>query len=86
MYSVELSQDAAKFLDKLNADISNRIKEKLKTLADNPVPSNSKFITRENNEKIFRLRIGDYRALYTFKESEKIVLVSKIDKRPRVYG
>jgi mRNA interferase RelE/StbE len=86
LYSVELSQNAAKFLDKLDASISNRIKEKLKTLAHNPVPSDSKFITRDNNDKIFRIRIGDYRALYKLKESEKIVLISKIDKRPRVYG
>ena len=86
MYSVELSQNAAKFLEKLDINISNRIKEKLKTLAANPVPSDSKFITRENNDKVFRIRMGDYRALYKLKEPEKIVLISKIDKRPRVYG
>ena len=86
MYSAELSQNAAKFLSKLDANISSRIKEKLKTLAQNPVPSDSKFITRENNDKIFRLRIGDYRALYKIKEAGRIVLISKVDKRPRVYG
>ena len=29
--------------------------------------------------------MGGYRALYKVKEAEKIVLIAKIDKRPRVY-
>ncbi len=85
MYSVELSQKAQKFLEKLDKHISQRIEERLRNLGPNPVPSDSKFIKREDNDKIFRYRIGDYRALYKIKDAEKIVLVAKIDKRPRVY-
>ena len=86
MYSVELSQKANKFLDKLDIYVSKRIKDKLRTLSENPVPSDSKFIARELNDKVFRIRIGDYRALYKLKEHEKLILVAKIDKRPRVYS
>ena len=50
-----------------------------------PVPSDAKFIGREEGDKIFRYRIGDYRALYKIKEQEKVILITKIDKRPRVY-
>lgn len=57
----------------------------MKKLAENPVPSDAKFMGREEGEKIFRYRIGNYRALYKIKEQEKIVLITKIDKRPRVY-
>jgi len=85
LYNVELSQRAQKFLDKLDNFIQERIIEKLKTLKETPVPSDAKFIGREDNDKIFRYRIGDYRTLYKLKDSEKIVLVTKIDKRPRVY-
>ena len=85
MYFVDLSQRAQKFLDKLNVSTSERIKERLKKLANEPVPSDAKFITRESGDKVFRYRIGDYRALYKVKETEKIVLVTKIDKRPRIY-
>ncbi len=63
-----------------------RIENRLKRLADNPVPSDAKFIERDNKgDKIFRYRIGHYRALYKIKESEKVVLVTKIDKRSRAY-
>ena len=86
MYVVHTSQKADQFLKKLDQHIKNRIEERLKKLGDNPVPSDAKFIGRdEQNEKIFRYRIGDFRALYKIKDVEKIVLVAKIDKRPRVY-
>ena len=86
MYSVELSQKADKFLEKLDKHIRKRIKEKLKKLGEEPVPSDSKFIYRDGDDKVFRYRIGDYRALYKVKDKEKIVLIAKIDKRPRVYN
>jgi mRNA-degrading endonuclease RelE of RelBE toxin-antitoxin system len=57
----------------------------LKNLENNPVPSDSKFIGRDHNERIFRYRIGKFRALYKIKETQKIILVTKIDKRERVY-
>ena len=85
MYSVDLSQRSQKFLEKLDKHIRERIEERLKRLNENPVPPDAKFITRENGDKIFRYRIGDYRALYKVKENEKVVLVAKIDKRPRIY-
>ena len=72
-------------MNKLDNHINERIKNRLKKLADDPIPSDSKFIGRENNEMIFRYRIGDYRTLYKVKHAEKIVLITKIDKRPRVY-
>ncbi len=85
MYSIELSQHAQKFLDKLDNHIRMRIEERLKRLGENPVPSDAKFICRADGDKVFRYRIGDYRALYKVRETERIVLIAKIDKRPRVY-
>ena len=85
MYSVELSQKASKFLDNLDKHLSERIKERLKILSHDPVPSDSKFIGRHEGDKIFRFRIGNYRALYKLKERENVVLITKIDKRDRVY-
>ena len=81
-----MSQRADKFLQKLDNLIRERIIDRLKRLAEIPIPSDAKFIERdEYGDKIFRYRIGDYRALYKIKETEKIVLITKIDKRPRVF-
>ncbi|MFP4524605.1 MAG: type II toxin-antitoxin system RelE family toxin [Candidatus Woesearchaeota archaeon] len=85
VHEVHLSQRTQKFLEKLDEHIRIRIKSALKKLKDNPIPSDAKFITREGDDKVFRYRIGDYRALYNVKERDEILLVTKIDKRPRVY-
>ncbi len=85
MYFVELSVRAQDFLEKLDKDAKERIEKRLKNLENNPVPSDSKFIGRENNEMIFRYRIGKFRVLYKVKEKDKIILVTKIDKRDRIY-
>ena len=86
MHYVELSQKAQKFLGKLDKTIRERIEERLRKLGPEPIPSDAKFIYRDNEDKVFRYRIGDYRALYKVKDKEKIVLIAKIDKRPRVYN
>ena len=85
MYSVELSQKANNFLDSLGNHLRKRIEERLKILSDNAVPHDAKFIGRHEGNRIFRLRIGNYRALYKVKEKENVVLVTKIDKRNRAY-
>jgi mRNA interferase RelE/StbE len=85
VYSVELSQLSQKFLEKLDNHLRARIEDRLKKLCENPIPTDAKFIYRRKGDKVFRCRIGDYRALYKIKDREKIVLVAKIDKRPRVY-
>lgn len=85
MHFVELSVRAQEFLNKLNDDIKERIEKRLKNLENNPVPSDSKFICRDSGEMVFRYRIGNFRALYKVKETQKIVLVTKIEKRDKVY-
>lgn len=86
MYQVHTSQKAEQFLKKLDQHIRKRIEERLKKLGANPIPSDAKFIGRdEENEKIFRYRVGDFRVLYKVKDTQKVVLVAKVDKRPRIY-
>lgn len=85
MFSVDFSDKAKRFLKKLDKHLASRIVDRLENLKENPVPSDAVFIGREGGDKVFRYRIGDYRALYKLKDAEKIVLITKIDKRPRVY-
>lgn len=86
MYEVHLSEHADKFISKLETQTAQRITQRLKRLSETPIPTDSKFICREEGEKIFRYRIGDYRALYKVKDDTKIVLIITIDKRPRIYN
>jgi mRNA-degrading endonuclease RelE of RelBE toxin-antitoxin system len=85
MLSIEFSNQSKKFLKNLDNHEAQRVIDRLELLKKNPVPSDAKFIGRENGEKLFRYRIGNCRALYKIKEIENIILITKIDKRPRVY-
>lgn len=85
MYSVELTQRAKRFLRKLDIQTKTRIEQALKRLEQQPVPKDAKFLGRQSGEKVFRFRIGVFRALYTINESSKVLLVHKIEKRSRVY-
>ncbi len=85
MFEIKFSKQAEKFLSKCEQELFDRIKKRLDTLKINPVPSDAKFIGRENNDKVFRIRIGKHRVLYKIKESEHLIVITKIDKRERVY-
>ena len=85
--SFEIFYDAQPLdvLKKLDKHLAKRIVDKLDSilLPDNPVPHSAKAIVGEHG--VFRLRIGDYRALYRMDYKMKKIIVFKIDKIDRVY-
>ena len=85
MYSVELTSKLQRFLDKLDAVTKTRIEKGLTRLEKQAVFNDAKSIGRVSGEKVFRCRIGIFRALYTINELARVVLIHKIDKRSRVY-
>ena len=72
-------------LKKLDKYLAKRIADKLDALLlpDNPVPHSAKAIVGEHG--VFRVRIGDYRALYRVDYRMEKIVVFKIDKRNVVY-
>jgi len=84
MYNLDFSNQAKNFLKKLDKQDLDRFLNRLENLQNNPIPSDAKFIGRDNGEMVFRYRIGKFRALYKVKEVQKILLVTKIDKRDKV--
>jgi len=86
MFQIKFSKQAEKFLSKCEQELFDRIKKKLEILKENPVLSDAKFIGRNNQgDKVFRIRVGKIRILYEIKETERLIIISKIDKRERVY-
>ncbi|HLC57638.1 MAG TPA: type II toxin-antitoxin system RelE/ParE family toxin [Candidatus Nanoarchaeia archaeon] len=76
MYALEYSDKAKRFLKRLDRHILERIFKRIERLQNDPVPADAKFMGREEGEKVFRYRIGDYRALYKVKEQEKVILIT----------
>lgn len=83
-FLVEYDKQSQQFLKKLDKYHVQRIMDKLDELfQDTSVPHTAKAIVGEH--AVFRVRVGDWRALYRVNYSEGKVIVFKIDKRENVY-
>jgi mRNA interferase RelE/StbE len=79
MYQVFLHKKAQKNLEKFSD--RERIRTQLRTLEH--FPDSGDLIRIEDG--IYRMRIGEYRALFKVYEDQKIIVVINIDVRGRIY-
>ncbi len=86
-FRILLSQTAVSQLSLLNSKQKKRVKDALLKLEDNPFRRRSgvdiKKLVTQDDPPLFRLRIGDYRAIYFVIESE--VKVTEIIHRSKGY-
>lgn len=85
-FSILLGPQPDKFVKKLDNQTKERIKGKLLKLQEDPFPSEVERVEGYKDEKIFRVRLGDYKILYFVRYESNQIYVAKIDKRSRVYG
>ncbi|MAG02344.1 addiction module toxin RelE [Candidatus Pacearchaeota archaeon] len=81
-YDAKYSNQASKFLRKLNKDTTKRILDKVNELKENPYPSVSSKVKGTDYDKV---RVGRFRIIYDVDNESKILGIVKIDKRSRVY-
>jgi len=91
MYKVVITKKAQKNLDKLPLQVLKAVKGKFKVLAEDPFAmpnvkklTNPAFIAPDI-EAAYRLRVGDYRAIFTIDETVITITVVRIDHRSQVY-
>ena len=82
-YAVKMKPSAEKELDRLSGKLNARIFSRLESLAFDPRPPGCKKLKGGDNE--WRLRIGDYRAVYTVDDRKLLVEVTRIRHRSEVY-
>lgn len=81
--TVLLSKRATKFLDGLrDRALYERLRAAIDALADDPVPPASKSLTDREG---FRVRVGDYRILYTVDVGKLLVCIIEIGNRRDIY-
>ena len=84
MFDVKYSNQATKFLKKADKILIKRLMNKIEELRVEPI-LREKIIVEGYKEKIYRVRVGDYRILYEVDMVMNLVGIVKIDKRPRAY-
>ena len=79
-YRILLHPKAYAFLETMGSDLRRRIRDKLLILGSNPKKG-----TRLKHSEFWRLRIGDYRAIYEIDHGSKRVLILFLGHRKDVY-
>ncbi|MEK7163704.1 MAG: type II toxin-antitoxin system RelE/ParE family toxin [Patescibacteria group bacterium] len=80
---IYITKPAQKDLDRLPNKIVVKIGMEIQKLANNPYPPNSKKLQFRDNT--YRIRLGDYRAVYEVDVPDKKIHVVKIRHRKDVY-
>ena len=79
-FEVKFSNQATKFIRKLDNNLKERIKDKFREFSKDPF----RFLEHYEGQD-YKFRIGDYRALIDVDFNRKIILVRIFDKRGRIY-
>jgi mRNA interferase RelE/StbE len=82
VYNIIYENAAQKQLDKLPQNIASKIKAKIEELSDNPRPNGC---TKLTGFEAYRIKIGDYRVIYTIEDSILTVTVVRVSHRRDVY-
>jgi mRNA interferase RelE/StbE len=84
MYQILIDKRALKELELTPKKDTIKIVEAIDALEDNPRPSGCKKLKGEHSD-IWRIRVGNYRVLYSIADKIKVVEVVKIGHRRSVY-
>lgn len=82
-YAVELKPSARKELERLPVKVLERMFPRLEALAEEPRPSGCRKL--KGGQQEWRIRVGDYRVVYTIDDRKLRVSVTRIRHRSEAY-
>ncbi len=83
MYRIEIAKSALKSLLRIPPPYQQRIRDKIRILSTTPRPPGSKKLKGSRNR--YRIRIGDYRVLYTVHDKGRLIRIVVIARRREAY-
>ena len=89
-YKIVVTESAAKELKRIPAKMQDRIFEKIEDLAEEPKPHSHKKLKNfdmpgSDQDDYYRIRVGDYRVIYTIENEQITIFIMKIAHRKDVY-
>ncbi|MGB3495911.1 MAG: type II toxin-antitoxin system RelE/ParE family toxin [Elainellaceae cyanobacterium] len=82
-YQVLIVPAAQRQLKKLPVTVQQNVVDQIERLADNPRPANCKKLKGRDNQ--YRVRLGNYRIIYTVEDDVLTIRVIKVGHRRDVY-
>jgi mRNA interferase RelE/StbE len=83
LYSIVFARSARKDLENLNKILTLRLFKKIEALQANPRPVGCKKLAGQNS--LWRIRIGDYRVVYSIDDKKRLIDITIIRHRSAVY-
>ncbi|MCC5813942.1 MAG: type II toxin-antitoxin system RelE/ParE family toxin [Leptospira sp.] len=81
-YNIQIKKSAEKDFKKIPIDDQSKIKDAILELEKDPRPSNCKKL---KNRPEYRIRIGDYRVLYSINDESRELVISLLGHRRDIY-
>ena len=81
MYRIIIKKPAKKFIDKLPKNEKQQIVKAIEKL-----PEGEDIKKLKGHDNIYRLRVGDYRILYTVDNGEFVVIIINAGNRGQIYN
>ena len=82
-YEVRMTHSAERELSSLPKPLLGIIWQRIKTLADQPRPTQTRKL--RGAEKAYRLRVRSYRLVYTIDDGKRLVTITAIRHRKDIY-
>ena len=83
MYEVRYQKQVASQLFRMSRNVARRIGAKIDAIAASPYADHPNAMRLRGRDGDFRLRVGDWRVIYSLNDERKVLLVAKIDQRGR---
>ena len=81
-YKIEIKRSASKEIEKLPKSVLKRVLNKIQSLGREPRPSGCKKLTADEK---YRVRVGDYRILYSIENDKLMIYIVKVGHRKKIY-
>jgi len=82
-YSITFARSARKELEKLPPTAARRIFEHIEALMKTPRPSRA--IKLQGSKNLWRIRVGDYRVIYSIDDTARLIDISAVRHRRDAY-
>ena len=84
-YQVEFRPEADRDLSRLDKQVSQRVLKRIKWLAQHFEEIEVESLTGKQWRGVFKLRVGDYRVLYTADRLKRFITIHLIGHRREIY-
>ena len=82
-YTIVFARPARKELESFDTATIKRILSKIEALSQEPAPRGCRKLQGEEN--LWRIRVGDYRVIYSIYRKEKVVDIIAVRHRSKAY-